>query len=82
LAAADLHAFRLRVETATNVDPSARLGQRHLARTLIISGAGLALAILSQQLRMHFGVGVALLLGLLAVLGLSRGVSFLRRESD
>ena len=82
LAASDLHAFHLSLRQVARVDPEARLESRHLARTLAISGVALVLSVMSQQWQVRMGTGVALLLGLLAILGLSRGVAFLRRESD
>lgn len=82
LVGADLSGFWLRLAEAANVDESALLEQRHLARTLGIAIASLILAALAQRARIRLGLGTALLLGLLTVWGLSRGIASLRRESD
>ena len=81
LAGADLSSFWLRLAEAENVDESALLEQRHLTRTLAVAGASLLLTLVGQRLRVRLGLGTALILGLLAILGLSRGVALLRRES-
>ena len=81
LAGADLTSFWLRLGDAEKIDVSARLEQRHLARTLAVAGASLLLVQLGQSLRVRLSLGMALLLGVLAIVGLSRGVALLRKES-
>jgi hypothetical protein len=43
---------------------------------------GLLLAVVALGIKIQVGFGAAFLLGLLAVLGLSRAIRFLSRESD
>lgn len=60
----------------------AALARRHLARLGGVVGLGLALSWASQALRFKLDLTVMLLLGFVAILGLSRLVRSLVRESD
>ncbi len=58
------------------------LVRRHLQRLVSVDTLGLLLAGAALRLDITFGLGVAFLLGLIAVSGMSRAVGWLRRESD
>jgi hypothetical protein len=82
LCAWDLDHFSRRVKKTERIEEARSLEQRHLQRLLIVVGLGLSLAILALEIKLRLTFLMALLLGLLAILGLSRTVAFLRRESD
>ena len=82
LSAWDLDHFAQRLKRAGRVEGARALERGHLGRLLAVDGLGLALGALALGLRIQFGFGAALVLGLLAVWGLSRVVGFLRREGD
>lgn len=81
LSAWDLDRFARRQKNAERVENVQQLERRHLWRLLIVDGLGFLLAVVGLGLKIKVSFGVALLLVLLAVLGLSRVVGFLRRES-
>jgi hypothetical protein len=80
LAAWDLDRFTQRMRMAGRAVDADVLERRHLRRLSVVSGAGLLLGVVALSVRVRLGFAAAFLLGLLAVLGLSRAVSFLRRE--
>ena len=82
LAAWDLENFLQRVEGAERVNHRNDLERKHLRRLLVVEGSGTLLAVAALSFDVNFGFGSALLLGLLAVIGLSRTIGFLRRASD
>lgn len=82
LASWDIENFQQRVEGVERVDHRDDLERKYLQRLLIIEGSGALLAVAAMSLTVTFSFGSALLLGLLAVVGLSRTIGFLRRESD
>lgn len=82
LAAWDLDHFRRRSRQVERVEAGDALEQRHLTRLAVVLGSGGGLAGLSVLLRLHLNFAVALLLLLLAAVGLSRIVTRLRRQSD
>ncbi len=82
LSAWDLDHFVHRLERVGRVEDARYLERRHLERLLIVDGLGLLLGAVALRVKVEFGFGVALLLGLMAVLGLSQVIGFLRRESD
>ncbi|HEY46721.1 MAG: hypothetical protein AMJ88_08215 [Anaerolineae bacterium SM23_ 63] len=82
LIAWDIESFHQRMEVAERVDYREALERKYLQRLLIIEGSGALLAVAAVSLTVTFSFGSALLLGLLAVIGLSRTIGFLRRESD
>ena len=51
-------------------------------RLLLVAVASAAIAIMATTVRLQFGFTVALTLSLLAILGFSGAIAFLRRESD
>jgi hypothetical protein len=82
LSAWDLDHFTQRLKRAGRVEGARALERTHLWRLLAVDGLGFTLGALALGLRIQFGFGAALVLGLLAVWGLSRVVGFLRREGD
>jgi hypothetical protein len=82
LSAWDLDHFAQRLKRAGWVEGTCALEHRHLRRLLAVDGLGFLLGAVALGIRIPFGFGVALVLGLLAMWGLSRAVGFLRREGD
>jgi hypothetical protein len=82
LCAWDLHRFVLCLERVDRVVDERTMTQRHLSRLLAVAGLGLVLAFVAMRIQVRLTFLMALLLGLLAVWGLSRAVGFMRRESD
>ena len=82
LAAWDLDHFAQRMRKASHVEGVQNLERRHLLRLLLVSGLGFLLSAAALEVRVELPMGTALLLGLLAIMGLSRAIRFLRRESD
>ncbi|MBN1178904.1 MAG: hypothetical protein JXD18_06815 [Anaerolineae bacterium] len=78
LVAWDLDHFARRLEKAALQANPSELEQRHMRRLLAVSGTGLSLALLPLIVRVELHLGVALLLGALAVVGLSRVVAFIK----
>jgi hypothetical protein len=82
LVAWNLDRFVWRLRAAGRVEEADTLERHYLRRLLIVGGVGLLLGAVALSLRIRLGFAVASLLALLAVLGLSRMVGFLRREGD
>jgi hypothetical protein len=82
LSAWDLGHFAQRLRFAGQVEDVCGLERQHLRRLLIVDGLGLLFASIALVIRVELGFGLALALGLLAVVGLSQALRFLRRESD
>lgn len=82
LTAWDLDDFLHRLESVERVEGQRGLELAHLRRLLVVNGLGLLLASVALGLRLDLGFGAVLLLGGLAILGLSRVVVFLRHESE
>jgi len=82
LGAWDLDRFARRLRSVRHVAGRREVERCHLRRLLGVGGLGLGLGGLALGVKVELGFGTALLLGLLIVLGLSRAVGFLRRESD
>jgi hypothetical protein len=82
LSAWDLDRFTQRQRGAERIEKARELERRHLQRLLIVDSLGLLLATAGLQVRVGVSFGGAFSLTLLAVLGLSRVIGFLRRESD
>jgi len=81
LAAWDLDCFIQRL-TGVGYAETRDMERHHVRRLLIVSGVGAALVAIALVLKTTLGFGVAYLLGLLALVGLSWTIGFLRRESD
>ncbi len=82
LSAWDLDHFAQRLRGVERVEMQPALEQLHLRRLVSANGLGLLLAGMALVVQYKFSFDVALVLGLVAVLGLSQMVSYLRRESD
>lgn len=82
LAAWDMDYFQQRLEDVERVSQREVLERKYLQRLLIIEVSGAILTFTAVSLTVTFSFGSALLLGLLAVIGLSRTIRFLRHESD
>lgn len=82
LCAWDLHRFALRMAAADRIEDESALVRRHLVRLLPIAGLGFLLPALASGIQVRLTFLMAALLGGLAVWGLSRMVSLMRRESD
>ena len=82
LSAWDLDHFARRLSSVERVEMRPALEQRHLRRLAMVDSLGLLLAGVALVVRYKFSFGVALVLGLVAVLGLSQMMGYLRRESD
>lgn len=82
LATWDMENFHQRMKDVERVDHREGLERKYLQRLLIVEGSGALLAVAAVNLSVTFSFGSALLLGLLAVVGLSRTIGYLRRESD
>lgn len=82
LCAWDLHRFALRLRGVERVETRGDLERRHLQRLLTVVGLGLLAAFLALRIEIRLTFLMALLLGLMAVWGLSRVVILYRRESD
>lgn len=80
----DLEHFVRRVrstaESKSDLGGYDHLARRHLGRVLLVDGVGLALGTVALLIQVNLSFGVALALGLLAVLGVSQMIAFLRRS--
>ena len=81
LCAWDLDHFVQRLMSVGRVERERELERAHLQRLLIVSGLGFLLAAVALGINVKLDFGAVFLLALLAVLGLSRAIGFLRRES-
>jgi len=83
LTAWDLDGFLHRLRSVKRMDAPIRrdLEYRHLRRLLVVDGLGLLLAAVALGIRLKLAFGTVLLVVLLAILGLSRAIGFLSRES-
>jgi len=82
LSAWDLDYFARRLRSIERVEMQPALEQFHLRRLVSVNSLGLLLAGMALVVQYKFSFDVALVLGLVAVLGLSQMVNYLRRESD
>jgi hypothetical protein len=82
LALLDLDAFRSRLAKHDRIDDEDRLINRHLTRLSIICGLSLLLYGATFLIDIDLDVWSALLLASVLFFGLSRAVTYLRRESD
>ena len=82
LAAWDLDHFTRRLREGGRVEQEAGLVRAHLRRLAEVSAVGLGLGGVALLARIDLGLGLALLLGLLTVIGLRQFLTALRRESD
>jgi hypothetical protein len=82
LSAWDLDHFARRLKSVERVETRPALEWRHLRRLVSVDSLSLLLAGMALVTRYKFSFGVALSLGLVAVVGLSQVMGYLRRESD
>jgi hypothetical protein len=78
----DLDHFAQRLRGSGQVEGTRALERHHFQRLLLVAGASLLLGAVALGTRVEFGFGAALLLGVLAILGLTRAVGFLRRQGE
>lgn len=82
LLAWDLAPFQRRMAAMGRVQEREAVERQHLARLGLVTGLGLLLALLALGIELRLTFLPTLLLGLLAVIGLGRALSHIRRESD
>jgi hypothetical protein len=82
LSAWDLDHFARHISNAGRVEQAEKIELQHLRRLLVIDGIALLLAGGALLVRAHFRFSVIFWLGLLAFLGLSQVLKFLKAESD
>jgi len=82
LAAGDVTHFGQRMRQAGQVEPESRLWRTYRQRLLIVAGLGLVLGGVALSLQFNLSFGWGMFLGLVTILGLSRVIGVLRRESD
>jgi hypothetical protein len=82
LVAWDLSLFVHRLEQARRIAAERELKQIHLQRLLGVAGLGFLFGGITLRLQFELNLGWGIFLGLLAIVGLSRIIGFLRRESD
>lgn len=80
--ASDLNAFRARLRQVDRVVAESQLVNAHLLRLGILSVLALLLFLATTLINLDLGVWTALFLSLLLFFGLSRAVTYLRRESS
>ena len=78
----DLHHYQQRLGQVERIEAESALIKAHLRRLLITVGAGVGLAGMALLVRVNYGVGAIVLLGLIVAFGLTRAVSYLRQQSD
>ena len=79
LAAWELSYFRRFLKQAPWVRNEDHLVTRHHTRVIVVAVIGVVTAWLTTQIEVNIGFGVALLLAIISLLGLSRAVIYLRR---
>jgi hypothetical protein len=79
LAAWDLEYFSRRLHKAGLVIDQVGLIKAHLLRLVWVSLLGLALFVITNLIQLQFTFGLAVVLALLAVFGLSQGIAYLRQ---
>jgi hypothetical protein len=82
LASWDLHYFRRRLAEAAHVVAPRPIVGAHLRRLALVVGGGSGLGLLALFVRIRYGMGMVVLLSVLALVGLSRAVAYVRRASD
>lgn len=82
LAAWDLYHYRRRLDQVDRLEEPALLVRAHVIRLAGAVGLGVIAGMVGLNVRIQVGLGSILLVSLILVLGLSRVIRFLRRESD
>lgn len=76
----DLEHFKRKLEDADVVEGLTGLSRRHLIGVLLADAVGLAAGWAALRLQLQLSFGVAILLGLMALVGLSRVIILLQRR--
>jgi hypothetical protein len=82
LVAWDLDHFERRLRRARPETKEADLRRVHLQRLAVVAGLGLGLGWLALGVRVELSLGWAIVLSLLAIIGLSRGLGFKGTNGD
>lgn len=82
LSAWDLDAFARRLSSVDAVEQEQALKRRHLQRLLVVDALGLLLGVSALTVQIRLSFGLALVLALIALVGLSRALGFLGRGSS
>ncbi len=82
LAAWDLGLFAQRLRSVDRILGQEDMQRRHLLRLLLAEGAGLLLAVAALLLRLQLRFLWLIVLGIVALVGLTQAIGPLRRESD
>ena len=82
LVAWDLSLFVHRLEQAKRIAAERELKRVHLQRLLGVAGLGFLFGGIALRLQLELNLGWGIFLGLVVIVGLSRIIGFLRRESD
>ena len=82
LGAWDLDQFLNRLRSVERVEYESGLGRDHLRRLLLVEGIGLLAGGLALTVRFALAFWWIVLLALLAVIGISRVVAFVRKETE
>lgn len=82
LAAWSLAGFAQRMDAVSRIEGGARLERGYLLRLGLVLLVGGALAVLALSVRITLNFGVAFLLAILIIIGVSQAVAYLQRESD
>jgi hypothetical protein len=80
LVAWDQEHLSSRIKSAGRIDSQAMLIRKHWVRLVWVCLAGLLLVGLTYLIQVEFTFGLAVVLAILAVIGLSQGIAFLRRS--
>ena len=78
----DLQRFRERLDAVDRVEDEASLTGAHLRRLLPVLLAGALAGFVALEVRLALSFGWALLLGALAILGLSQAIGFIQRRGE
>lgn len=81
LVAWDIGRFNRLLGSVKWVNEAGSLEKRYRNRLALIAVLGVVVAISATIIRVSFSFGIALLLGLISVIGFSRAISYLRQES-
>jgi hypothetical protein len=81
LSAWDLDHLARQLDRVDAVEHESAMKRRHLLRLLAVDGLGLLFAVVALLVEIRLSFGLALVLGLVALLGLSCALRFFRRES-
>jgi hypothetical protein len=78
LCAWDLQQF---IQRTRDAHLHASTQRRHVQRLIVVASSGLLFSAIALLIQVQIALGGALALGLISILGLSRAISFMRRES-